>query len=227
MGLTDKFPRWLQRVYFKFVRPSLFKRYRYATQIIRENNVTKILEIGVWNGLQAELMIKAAQKNGPVEYYGFDLFEKMTPETFKTAVAKHPPRMAVVQRDLEKTGAHIRLFMGFTQETLPVVTPELPKMDLIYIDGDHSLEGVANDWKNVQPLIGENTIVIFDDYWNRATEGAKPLVDSISRKRFNVEVLPITDRVRKPDGLLTIQFAKVTLKSDAKPVKHTQKKRSR
>src|SRR5207247_125190 len=105
MGVVDSFPRWAQRLYFRFVRPRLFRRYRYLTDTIRETKAQRILEIGVWNGMQAELMIREAQKNHKdVEYYGFDLFEEMTPELFKTAVAKHPPQMSVVKKDLEKTG---------------------------------------------------------------------------------------------------------------------------
>jgi predicted O-methyltransferase YrrM len=216
MGMMDSFPRWAQRLYFRFVRPHLFRRYRYLTDTIRETKAQRILEIGVWNGMQAELMIREAQKfHKDVEYYGFDLFEEMTPEMFKIAVAKHPPKMSVVKNDLEKTGARIGLFRGLTDKTLPAAAKILPPMDFIYIDGDHSLEGVANDWKNVQRLMGRHTVVIFDDYWNRATEGAKPLVDSLDTTKYQVEILPITDTVRKPDGLLTIQFARVRLRQGA------------
>ena len=210
MGVVDSFPRWLQRWYFRYVRPNLFHRYVYLTHTIRTIKPKTILEIGVWNGMQAEIMVREALKfNKDVTYYGFDLFEMMTPEMFKKAVAKNPPKMSVVQKDLEKTGAKIHLFKGLTQDTLPAA--DLPVMDFIYIDGDHSLEGVAADWKNVQRFIGKKTVVIFDDYWNRTTEGVKPLIDSLSRKKYSVEVLPITDRVKKPEGLLTIQFARVKL----------------
>jgi len=217
MGIVDNFPRWAQRAYFRTLRPRLFRRYLYLGQTIRETKARRILEIGVWTGLQAEQMIRAAQRfhGNNVEYYGFDLFEEMTPERFKKAVAKNPPKMAVVQKDLEKTGAKVRLFKGPTETTLPEAAKELPVMDVIYIDGDHSLEGVAKDWENVQPFIGPKTVVIFDDYWNRTDEGAKPLVDAINRRKFKVEVLPITDKVRKPDGLLTIQFARVRLNRSA------------
>jgi predicted O-methyltransferase YrrM len=212
MGIVDAFPRWAQKLYFRFVRPLVFRRYRYLLETIRERQCKRILEIGVWTGMQAELMIREAMQmhSKDVEYYGFDLFEEMTPEMFAKAVAKQPPKMADVQRDLAKTGAKVQLFKGYTQKTIVAAVKHLPVMDLIYIDGDHSLEGVASDWKDVQPVMGPDTVVIFDDYWNRSTAGAKPLVDSLNRAKFDVEILPVVDKVRKSDGLLTIQYARVT-----------------
>jgi hypothetical protein len=43
---------------------------------------------------------------------------------------------------------------------------QLPKMDLVFIDGGHSTETVATDWENVKDLLHEKSIVFFDDYPN-------------------------------------------------------------
>jgi hypothetical protein len=56
-------------------------------------------------------------------------------------------------------------------------------MDLIFIDGGHRLETVWSDWLGVQPLLDENTLVRFDDYWNREQAGCKTLVDGTSPVR--------------------------------------------
>ena len=214
MGIIDYLPRSLQKKYFTYIRPHIFRRYHALTKIIQEHRCKKIMEIGVWTGMQAEIMIREAKKkNGTsVEYYGFDLFEDMTPELFKKAVAKQPPNMNDVQKDLSKLGVRVQLFKGPTTETIPKATKKIPIMDLIYIDGDHSIEGVTADWNNIQPLMNYNTIVVFDDYWNRTTEGAKPLVDSINRKKYDVTILSTKDRTLKKEGILTIQFAVVQKK---------------
>ncbi|MFH0874138.1 MAG: class I SAM-dependent methyltransferase [Candidatus Komeilibacteria bacterium] len=194
------------------------QRYQYLFQTIKRNHATRLMEIGTWNGQRALAMIRLAQKFSPaVEYYGYDLFEEMNPEVFDKEISKMPPSKAEVQAKLALTGAKIELYQGFTQKTLPQTVASLPKMDLIFIDGGHSHETVANDWLYAQQAMNEKTVVIFDDYWAEGckgdmTEGAKLVVDAIDRNKFMVEVLPIQDCFRKDWGVLKIQFARVQLK---------------
>ena len=52
------------------------------------------MEIGTWNGNHAAQMIKECIRfNLPekIHYYGFDLFEDLTPETLIEESAKLPP----------------------------------------------------------------------------------------------------------------------------------------
>ena len=37
------------------------------------------------------------------------------------------------------------------------------KLDLLFIDGDHTYEGVKEDWDTYSPLVAENGIVVFHD----------------------------------------------------------------
>lgn len=37
------------------------------------------------------------------------------------------------------------------------------KIDLLFIDGDHSIEGVLADWKAYSPLLSEHAIVVMHD----------------------------------------------------------------
>jgi hypothetical protein len=212
----DRYPILLQRAYFRFVRPLLYRRYRYLPQAVREWRAARILEVGVWNGMQAELTIREAQKvrGSEVEYHGFDFFEDTTPEKLSSALSsgKRPPSLEVVARRLSRTGARVHLYRGDTRETLPAAVPSLPLMDLIYIDGDHSVAGIASDWAHLQPLIGPGTLVLFDDYWNRTDAGCKSLVDSLDRGRYDVRVLPVTDRGSDGEHDITIQYARVRLR---------------
>ena len=82
----------------------------------------RIVEIGVYSGDHAELMIQHVQKTKKgVEYYGFDLFDKLTPEllTKEKSKPKPPPPAREVMKRLRKTGATVFLMEGFTSETLP------------------------------------------------------------------------------------------------------------
>lgn len=169
------------------------------------------MEVGTWTGDRALKMIKLAQKYHPadqVEYYGFDLFELMTLDKFKDEFSKWPPTMSEVKNKLEKTRSKVFLYEGNTLETLPKIVTELPKMDLIFIDGGHSLETIANDWCWASQLMHDKTAVIFDDYWpGRTDAGAKVTVDNIDRNQYDVKRLFITDHFKKTDfGELTIKL---------------------
>src|SRR3989338_1743993 len=89
------------------------KRYRHLFLAINENKTRRIMEIGTWNGRRALQMIKTAQKfhsAQEIEYYGFDLFEQMTPEIFLEELSKQPPKLVEVKKMLDNSGAQVKLF---------------------------------------------------------------------------------------------------------------------
>lgn len=187
------------------------RRYLYLTKIIREQKSKRIMEIGLWDGEHALKMIKEAKRihGQDVEYYGFDLFEEMNDNVCKNEVAKHPLSLSNIKVKLEATGCKVYLFKGFTNKTLPENVNQLPKMDFIFIDGGHSLETIENDWKYSQQLMSNNTIVVFDDYWNRDDLGCKKVIENIDRSKYNVKILPIQDKFKKDWEVLKINFVKV------------------
>jgi hypothetical protein len=206
-----KFPQIeaLKRLYIKIGSP---RRYRYLFEIIRGRKPRKIMEIGTWNGVHAIEMIEEAKKYfspKEIKYYGFDLFELLNDKTSLKEFSSPPPPLEAVQQKLEKTSAKIHLYKGYTQDTLPRVIDELPKMDFIFIDGGHSLETIENDWKYVQEVMDKNTIVIFDDYWNRDDAGCKKIINDINKTNFEVNILPIQDSFKKEWGVLKINFVQV------------------
>ena len=191
------------------------RRYKNLNQTIDQLKPKNIMEIGVWNGNRSLQMITAAQKyHSPekINYYGFDLFEDLTLEKFKEEVSKMPPPKQEVEDKLRMTKSNINLFKGDTIQSLPENIAKLPKMDFIFIDGGHSLKTITNDWYCVQQLMHNETVVIFDDYWNRNDAGAKPIVDKIDRMKYKVEILSPQDKFKKDWGILKINFVKVTLK---------------
>jgi hypothetical protein len=191
------------------------KRYDRLFEIIDRYKCHRIMEIGTYDGEHAKQMIETAKKHFPaneVEYYGFDLFELLDEHKLKEELSKKPPPYHIVKRKLEETGAKIFLFKGDTREVLPRVVNTLPTMDFIFIDGGHSLKTIESDWRYAQAVMGPNTIVVFDDYWNRFDAGCKALIDALDRANFDVEILPPKDRFLKEDGFLEINLAKVTRK---------------
>jgi len=191
------------------------KRYWQIFWIITRVKPKNIMEIGTWTGDRALTMIRLAQRyhgTKQVDYYGFDLFGQMTTEIFIGEKSKWPPTQQEAFNKLSATGANIHLFQGDTMKVLPEMTPKLLKMDLIFIDGGHSLETIANDWHWVSQLMHDKTVVIFDDYWpDRTDAGCKVTVNGIDRKKYIISILPWTDKFKNTSfgEPLNIKLAKV------------------
>lgn len=190
------------------------RRYDQIFDYVEKLHAKNIMEIGTYQGARGIAMIERAKKfSGPngIHYYGFDLFETMESKQFSHEISKQPITIEKTKERIEKTGAHAHLYKGDTLVTLPKEVPSLPKMDLIFIDGGHSFETISNDWKYSSQLMNEKTVIIFDDYWLNREDGAKPIVETIDRAKFNVEILPVVDVFFNPNfGRLVIQLAKVT-----------------
>lgn len=199
----------------KYLKKFYARRYKHLFELVERVKPKNIMEIGIFDGENALKIIQIAQKyhkKNQINYYGFDLFESLDKKTYEKEISKHPLSMASVYKKLKKTNSNIFLFKGNTLETLPENYKKLPKMDLIIIDGGHSLETIENDWNYSKKLIKKNTYVLFDDYWNRTNSGCKPLLDSLDRKKYEVKILPTQDVFFKKDGLLRINYALVKLK---------------
>ncbi len=133
------------------------------------------MEIGVFNGENAREMVEAAAEKQPreeVEYYGFDFFDGHSYQE--------------VERKLKRTGCKFRLFKGDTMVTLREAVKELPKMDLIFIDGGKSYREAKNDWENAKTLMHDETGVFVHNY---DFSGVNRMVNSIPRDEYQVEIV--------------------------------------
>jgi len=195
-------------------------RYEWLTKEFKSlccsNWGFNFMEIGTWTGARAARML--AQGSGPICYYGFDLFEDLTPEVKKREFCgkAFPPSVAEVRKKLENTGKDIHLWKGDSTVLIPKLCASgtLPKMDLIFIDGGHSVETILSDWENVQALIRPTTVVVFDDYFLEMDDfGCKRVVNDIDLILYDVEVMKDAfDKDRK--SKLTIHLVKVTVNGE-------------
>lgn len=168
-------------------------RYKNIFDIINEIKPQTIMEIGTWNGVNAVKMIKTAQRwRDSVCYYGFDLFEDFT-EAKKEFCPKIPAKYEDVVNRFSDIHCRVELIKGNTHKTLAkfVATP----IDLIFMDGGHSLETIQSDWNNIQKFISVKTTILLDDYYiNRNDVGCQNLVkDLIASTKWAVEPLEPID----------------------------------
>lgn len=161
------------------------------------------LEVGTFDGRRAADLCgwwKRLTGGGRFVYYGFDLFEFLTPERAAAELSKSrlPPPAAAVRRTLAACGAEATLVVGDTRQTLPAFADGPGRglePDLVFVDGGHSPETVASDWRAVSRLVGPGTVVVFDDYYdNKPGWGCRDLVDALA-----ADPAWLVDRGRPPD----------------------------
>jgi hypothetical protein len=180
--------------------------------------------VGTFDGEHARQLIETAALRCPpaeVSYFGFDLFEDLTDDDLWREFSKRPPGQQVVQAKLEATGARVRLFRGYSRDTLPALLrdPGRPAhVDFVVIDGGHSHETIAGDWEVVRALMGPASVVVFDDYYDNTEAavqelGCRRLIDALDRRVFDVTVLDPADRFRKEWGVLRVRMVSVRLRT--------------
>ncbi|MDF1526212.1 MAG: class I SAM-dependent methyltransferase [bacterium] len=212
--------KWLARLWYKRTIGRL-KNSRYKHLLLEVDSIKarRILEVGVYNGRNSKRMIRTAMMHhasSRIEYFGFDIFDQVTLEVAekeKTA-DKMPLPMEQVRLQLTSTGANIYLFQGCSHESIPNFSKTehaLIPMDFIFIDGGHSEETIMADWKNLQSVIGEKTVVVFDDYYQEsAQDGCRSLISSLDPEEYCTTILEPSQIFQKDTGPLVISFAKVT-----------------
>lgn len=82
---------------------------------------------------------------------------------------------------------NIELKIGNFDEVLPGILGDLPKIDLIFIDGNHTYEATHRYFEMFKPGLHEGSVVIFDDiHWS---EGMKKAWDEIiSQPEISVSI---------------------------------------
>lgn len=64
---------------------------------------------------------------------------------------------------------------GFSTEVIDEVNKHMSSIDFLFIDGDHSYDGVKSDWESYRSFMRPGAIVVFHDYgW---AEGVKRVVE--------------------------------------------------
>lgn len=157
--------------------------------LVRAQKPQVCVEIGSAHGLSACFIGKALRDNGAGKLYAIDPHQPTAwnddGPADSYAIMRANLRWAQVERQVEV----VRELSEVAARTwrLPI--------DLLFIDGDHSYEGVQRDWEAFSPFVQPFGLVIFHDtLWNlrpdpalaRADMGVPRFVDELRRSGYPV-----------------------------------------
>jgi hypothetical protein len=71
-------------------------------------------------------------------------------------------------KGLKNHGAHVLMEDSHSDEAVSWIENKLfdRELDMLFIDGDHSYDGVRNDWEMYSPYVRKGGLVIFHDIAN-------------------------------------------------------------
>jgi predicted O-methyltransferase YrrM len=126
----------------------------YLFGVVRRLNARKVIEIGRYKG--GSTLVIAAAMNGEGQFWSVDLGEK---EARLHGANAHRSFDDQIRDICRRFGLKVDLRVGDSR-TIEVETGEV---DLVFIDGDHSYEGVKNDFERFGRRARVGGAVLFDD----------------------------------------------------------------
>lgn len=132
------------------------------SSLITFNRLRTCIEIGVARGTTTAYLCEAVRNTGG-HVYGFDAWDKHgTNLQFEQIGSKE-----IVENYLKEKGFNkftlIKINSRKCEEFAKILKSYTPTIDFAFIDGDHSYEGIKNDFMVVYPLLAENGMIAFHD----------------------------------------------------------------
>ena len=146
----------------------------YVIKQLMKDECKTVLEIGtLWGGAMITMMQSKYESN----FVSIDTFNGFYPELLGDGntdeVAGHNDGINTIEKvskNVNDNNPHQHNFdlvegSSHNEKVIDYMKKLYPKVDLLFIDGDHTKKGVLQDWKDYSILVNKGGIVIFDDYW--------------------------------------------------------------
>ena len=155
-----------------------------------------VVELGSYKGKSTCYLAYGAKQSG-AHVYAIDPWDLLGNPNGKHRFAEPETRKAFdrVVRGMGYSSL-ITPIQGFSQEVAGwwAKIPG-PKVDLLYIDGDHSYEAVMGDFVAWHPHLAENAVVAFDDLDTPKNPGVRKAVDLIKAQGNHKSFEVLCDRL--------------------------------
>jgi predicted O-methyltransferase YrrM len=152
-------------------------------------NISNYVEIGVHNG--SSLSYVVSNDKNIKTCIGIDLFENTFGHYLKDNITYNNTLNNIKKNNKNN---EIVLIKGNSQkkETINNLIKILNnnKIDLLFIDGDHTYEGVKKDFINYENLVNKNGFIVLDDYEPKYP-GILKFVEEYIKKNKNYEIIGV------------------------------------
>ncbi len=145
---------------------------------IPENSV--IVELGSFCG-KSSFILASVAKHKRSKLYCVDAF---IPNFDCVSTPVEIARKSITEKVLIPFYDHVELIESDTSEAAQYINAEV---DFMFIDADHSYEGVIKDCAAWLPKLRPGACVAFHDYFNEAFPGVKQAVDEHTKGWQNVQ----------------------------------------
>lgn len=187
MNLKRKIVSYASERYLRLTNPHLYNAFKCPSHLTTKEKIklcelakgcSFVAEIGSYLGASA-----CCFASGLEQMSGWTSGKIICIDTWHNDAMSEGERDTWLEfkRNTERYASQIQPVRGFSTDVVGQVKVISEHLDLLFIDGDHSYEGVKADWEAYKRLMRPNSIVIFHDIgW---AEGVRRVV--------NEDVMPL------------------------------------
>lgn len=144
-----------------------------------------VVEVGSWQGYSTSFLARAVSETGNGRMYAVDHFKgNVGKEAFYVAGRDDLGDLpGIFRNNMRKAGVDdtVRILEMANVDACAQLRNDGVKIRFLFIDGDHSLEGVRRDIELFFPLLVSGAIVVFDDC-STSAPGVIEAADELFRK---------------------------------------------
>lgn len=146
-----------------------------------------VVEVGSWQGYSTSFLARAVADSGKGRMYAVDHFRGNVGKEKQYVVGE--PDLSDLRQKFEDNmlrmglGETVRLLPMSNREAADHLRREAVHIRFLFIDGDHSREGVQRDVDFFFPLLMKGSIVVFDDC-SPSAPGVIEVVDGLLRRKL-------------------------------------------
>lgn len=142
----------------------------YLFGLVRRMNARSVIEVGRYKG--GSTLVIAAAMDGQGQFWSIDIGEK---EARLHAELAHRGFDDQIRDICRRFGLQVDLRVGDSR----AIAVDTGEVDIVFIDGDHSYEGVRNDFERFGRRVRVGGAVLFDDAFETHSATVGRIVDEI------------------------------------------------
>uniref|UniRef100_A0A6C0LYG2 Methyltransferase n=1 Tax=viral metagenome TaxID=1070528 RepID=A0A6C0LYG2_9ZZZZ len=187
---------------FKRIHHNFHHIVLYIKDYIMKEKCKNYLEIGTHYGHSICNMLQSKYNS---KYIGIDIFKRWG--NSKITNMEKLANDNVKKFNINNYECKLLKANSQTKSTIDLVKEYFPEgIDLLFIDGDHSYNGIINDFNNYFPLVNKGGYIVFDDYLpykvgNHERESPKAINKIVSNNKNKILDIGLVDDIVNIDDL--------------------------